>query len=369
MTRSMIEPREGIDASPTAETTTMAADTPVEPVHIGILGAGGYGRTARQHLHNSGQYTIVACLDHEPAVTQHAAQQENAQPYDALDDFLNHPGMQAVSINTPANLHAQHIKRCLESGKHVLVTKPVTNQIDDAQALRELAQSRQLSFMVGHHAAHTPVVDELRAQLASGRIGQLCNVLVTCCSSAGLAQEPGAWRTLSGQNPGGPLLQCGIHLVHLLLDLLGPVDLVKSIGQRHITDNDTLDNLLVLMQFADGVQASMVCNYTTAYLHTISFMGTHGNLHVHEHVTDIGQTELYFQPRRHGTHEPWEPIVIPDGVDLKKHDYTIECGFAQQIRHGKPDYANLDLAIAALHIVHLADRDVCSQPVHELKKP
>ncbi|MFA5865520.1 MAG: Gfo/Idh/MocA family oxidoreductase [Phycisphaerae bacterium] len=324
-------------------------------INIGILGSGGYGATACRYLNNTGQFQIVACMDIDAATARTTAVRETAKAYSDLNEFLAHPGMEAVCINTPVLLHADHTRFCLEASKHVFVTKPVTAFIEDGEQIAELAARKKLALVVGHHARHTAMSRFIKTLLETNRLGRLCNVLATCCSGSGLCQKEGDWRADPEHNPGGPLLQCGIHTVDTLMSFFGPISHVMAMMQDNITDFSVVDNTLTLMQFASGIQACFICNYTTAYMHTMDFFGTEGNLHVHEHVTDLNRREVYFQLRRSNEHEPWESLDIPkDSTYPDSHGGVLEKDFAWQIRSGRFDYGNLKDSIAALSVIHAA---------------
>jgi len=209
--------------------------------------------------------------------------------------------------------------------------------------------------MIGHHARHKPIAQLLKEHIERGVLGRVCNVVVTSCSSAGLAQEDGAWRTDGDQNPGGPMLQCGIHWLDTLLGTFGKVATISSFMQDDVTPGNVVDNTLTLLKFKSGVQATFVSNYTTAYLHTVDILGTKASLHLHEHITGLGQQEVYLQRRAQCIHEPWEALRIPSQGDYPDpHGGVLERSFAEQIRTNRPDYGNLQDAIDALRIVHAA---------------
>ncbi len=324
-------------------------------ISIGILGSGGYGGTAQEYLNNTGEFKIVACMDIDSGTAQSAASKENALPYTDVDDFLKHPEMEAVCINTPIWLHEEHSIKSLEAGKHVFITKPVTAFVEEVQKIAATAKNKQLAYMVGHHARLSPTVRLASEIIKDGKLGCVCNVVATCCSGSALEQKCGAWRLKDGVNPGGPLLQCGIHTIDILLGLFGPATRVSAMKQDDVTDNNTTDNIISLIQFKSGVQVVLIANYTTAYMHTLDFFGTKANLHAYKHITGLGQEEVYLQPRGKGLHEPWSALRIPyDNSYPDDHGGILEKAFAAQIRSGKPDYSNLAEAIDALKLLHAA---------------
>jgi len=328
-----------------------------DKIKIGIMGSGGFGETARRYLRNTGEFQIVACLDTNAEAAQGAALAENAKTYTDAAAFLAHPGMQAVSINTPVPLHAEHLRLCMEHDKHVFVTKPVTASVEEARAAAVMAKARGLAVMVGHHARHRPTIRMIQHMIDEGKIGQLCNVMVACCSSRGLSGSPQEWRFHDRRNPGGPLLHCGVHIIDILISVLGSVRRVAAMCQDNITRHCVEDNYMLLAEFACGVQATLTSNYTTGYLHTMHWMGTKGNLHLQEHITHLGQCDLFFQKRMEGECEPWESMALPaDPSYLDDHFGILEKSFAHQVRHRQPNYENLEQAINVLEVVDAAIR-------------
>lgn len=324
-------------------------------VQIGIMGCGGYGETARRYLRNTGAFEIVACHDTNSATAHRAAYEENAKAYTEVQAFLSHPRLQAVSINTPIPLHAEHMRLCLDSGKHVFVTKPVTASVDDARRVAELARAQNLAVMVGHHARLRPAIRMIQQTIEQGALGRLCNVIVATCSSRGVTGDPREWRFDDQRNPGGPLLHCGVHILDILLGILGPARRVAAMCQNDITPHKVEDNYMVLLEFENGVQASLTSNYTTGYLHTMHWMGVDANLHLHEHITRLGQCDLFFQKRKHGQCEPWEALAPPSDPSYPDdHGGVLERSFASMIHKQQPDYQNLQQAIKVLEVLEAA---------------
>lgn len=324
-------------------------------VQIGIMGCGGYGETARRNLRNTGAFEIVACHDTNAATVHRAAYEENAKAYTDVQAFLSHPQLQAVSINTPIPLHAEHMRLCLDNGKHVFVTKPVTASVDDARQVAELAKARNLAVMVGHHARLRPAIRMIQQTIEQGKLGRLCNVIIASCSSRGVTGDPREWRFDDRRNPGGPLLHCGVHTLDILLGILGPVRRVAAMCQDDITPHKVENNYMVLLEFANGVQASLTSNYTTGYLHTMHWMGVDANLHLHEHITHLGQCDLFYQRRRTGDCEPWEAVALPNDPSYPDdHGGVLEKSFARQILHRQPHYDNLEQAIAVMEVLEAA---------------
>src|SRR5262249_40345491 len=91
-------------------------------------------------------------------------------------DALADPGVDAVVICTPVATHFEIARAALESGRHVLVEKPLTDSVATATALCELAQRRGLALVVDHTFVYNPAVQRIRSILDTGEIGELLYV-------------------------------------------------------------------------------------------------------------------------------------------------------------------------------------------------
>jgi predicted dehydrogenase len=78
-----------------------------------------------------------------------------------------------VVIATPVRMHYHLAKEALLQGKHVLVEKPLTANVAEAEELAELAQKQQRILMVGHTFEYSPAVNELRKLVQNGDLGKI----------------------------------------------------------------------------------------------------------------------------------------------------------------------------------------------------
>ena len=81
--------------------------------------------------------------------------------------------VEAVAIATPVDTHFTLAKACLEAGKHVLLSKPMTATVAEAEALRDLANERGLTLMVDHTFNYTSAVTRIKELVSAGELGDL----------------------------------------------------------------------------------------------------------------------------------------------------------------------------------------------------
>src|SRR3954453_3769340 len=79
-----------------------------------------------------------------------------------IDALLTCPAIDAVVICTEAASHFSLALRCLDAGKHVLVEKPLTTKVNEAQELTTFADSKRLTLMVGHTFVYNSAVRKLK---------------------------------------------------------------------------------------------------------------------------------------------------------------------------------------------------------------
>jgi predicted dehydrogenase len=89
------------------------------------------------------------------------------------DKVLNSPQIDAVAIATPVATHYDFARRALESGKHVLVEKPLAASVAEAESLIRIAAQRNLTLMVNHTFIYTGAVRKMKEIVARGDLGDL----------------------------------------------------------------------------------------------------------------------------------------------------------------------------------------------------
>lgn len=146
----------------------------MSPIGIAVVGAGYWGpnlvRTARA---TPGFRLEWLCdLDFERAATV-LGPYTTARTTESYDAVLSDPSVAAVAIATPADTHFNLVHAALEAGKHVLVEKPLTSCIAEAEKLAELARRSGLVLMCDHTYCYTPAVQRIRELIRTGQIGEV----------------------------------------------------------------------------------------------------------------------------------------------------------------------------------------------------
>lgn len=141
---------------------------------IAVVGSGRWGinhvRTAQQLLGDAG---VVVCDANEHAREKVEAISKGIRFTTDLASVLADASVKGVIVATPAETHYTLAKKCLESGKHVLVEKPITLHAAQAKDLILVAESAGRQLMVGHVLLFHPAIVKLKAMVDEGFIGKL----------------------------------------------------------------------------------------------------------------------------------------------------------------------------------------------------
>ena len=134
----------------------------MESLRVGVIGVGHLG------MHHARLYTeilgahLVGILDTDESRANIIADGLGVSAYTNIDQFLKEARPEALSIAVPTSLHYEVAKKAMERGIHVLIEKPVTTSIKEAEELLLLAGSRDLILQVGHVERFNSAVQHVR---------------------------------------------------------------------------------------------------------------------------------------------------------------------------------------------------------------
>src|SRR3989338_768768 len=112
---------------------------------IGVIGTGDWGKN-HLRIYSELGCEIVGIADKD-SKKKTLAEQYKTKFFTSYKELL--PLTDAISVVVPTNFHYEVVKDCLNSGKHVLVEKPITNDSKTAAELVALAKKKNLILAVG----------------------------------------------------------------------------------------------------------------------------------------------------------------------------------------------------------------------------
>lgn len=138
----------------------------------------GVGNMGQHHARNYAELSqLVAVSDASKERAEEIAKKYNCKAYTNYTEMLEKEKPDAVTIAVPTTMHAQIAKECLRRGVHVLVEKPITSEINDAEELITLAQEKNLKLMVGQIEVFNPAVTALKKTITEGKLGEIKTII------------------------------------------------------------------------------------------------------------------------------------------------------------------------------------------------
>ncbi|MCC6314181.1 MAG: Gfo/Idh/MocA family oxidoreductase [Thermomicrobiales bacterium] len=144
----------------------------MEPVRVGVVGAGFMGSLHARAIAESGFGTLVAVADPDLPRATDVAGRYGARARASVDEMLRQDNLQAVVVATPEPLHRDAVVAAAEAGCAVLVEKPIAASLEDADAMIAACEKAGVILMVGYILRFEPAYARMQQAVASGSIGR-----------------------------------------------------------------------------------------------------------------------------------------------------------------------------------------------------
>jgi len=143
-------------------------------INIGVIGYGYWGPNIIRNLGQVQGASVAMCCDSDPTrLGKVKVQDPSLETTTDVDQLLKNPKIDAVAIVTPVGTHYELARKALEAGKHVLVEKPLTASVSEAESLVAIAEKRKLTLMVDHTFIFTGAVRKMKEIVDRGDLGNL----------------------------------------------------------------------------------------------------------------------------------------------------------------------------------------------------
>ncbi len=141
-------------------------------LNVGIVGHGYSAKIFHIPLLNQARlFKLVGVSTSRPLDVQR--DNPSLETFTTAGQLIESSNIDVVIITAPNDAHFTLAKHCLEKGKHVVVEKPMTTTVDEAQALSQLAKNRDLSLSVFHNRRWDGDFLTVRQLITQGRLGEI----------------------------------------------------------------------------------------------------------------------------------------------------------------------------------------------------
>ncbi len=264
----------------------------MEKIQIGVIGTGFIGPAHIEALRRIPFVEVKALADVDKKVAAaKAAELGVDEAYGDYRDLLNSKEIDAVHICTPNFLHFSIVKDALLAGKHVLCEKPLATSVKEAKELVSLAAEKKLANAVGFNLRFYPLVQQVKAMIDSGELGEIFAVNGSYQQDWLFYQTDYNWRINSSM--GGEsraMADIGSHWVDMIEFITGlkiesvcadfatfhktrkkPLKAIETYSGKLLKPEDyeeipidTEDYASILIDFNKGAHGSVTVNQTAA---------------------------------------------------------------------------------------------------------
>lgn len=238
-------------------------------LHVAVLGAGFVGQVHLEacFAHEAVSAVSVAEADRrllEAARGKYALKRVEADYHTLLDD----PSVDIIDICLPHDLHYPVALEAFAAGKHVVIEKPISNTLAEADAMIAAAERAGRRFYVALNQRFLPVHQEVKRLLDEGFIGAPVMAALTIAGTElERMQQPGHWKGTFGRAGGGALADSGTHIVDLAHYWFGPPAAVQChMGRYAVEAVNKADDTAVLVLSYPGMTAALAVTYAAGGL-------------------------------------------------------------------------------------------------------
>jgi len=207
----------------------------------GVLGAGHLGKIHLRLLKQSPKYNLVGFYDADAENAKKVVEEFGYTYFDSIDALID--AVDVVDIVTPTLSHYECAKKAILKGKHIFIEKPITNTVEEAEAIRTLVAEHGVKGQIGHVERFNPAFTAIKD----------------------LLDKPMFIEThrLAEFNPRGTdvpvVLDLMIHDIDIILSVVNaPVKHISASGVSVISDTPDIANARI--EFKNGCVANLTAS-------------------------------------------------------------------------------------------------------------
>lgn len=312
----------------------------MKKLNVGVVGAGSISQFHLGPYAKNNEVQLLSVCDLNEERAKAKAEQYGAKKvFTDYKEMLADPELDAISICTWNNSHAEISIAALDAGKHVLVEKPLCKTVAEAEAVQQAVLRSGKLLQVGFVRRYGDNTALLKKFIDAGDLGEIYYAKASCLRRLG---NPGGWFADIERSGGGPLIDLGVHVIDILWYLMGRPK-VKSVsgntynklGNRaHIrnlsfykasdysADHNTVEDLAnALIRFENGASLMVDVSFT---LHakrdelSVKLYGDKGGAEI--------EPELFITGEKHDT-------IMNMTPQIDHLSFEFESSFQNEINH------------------------------------
>lgn len=147
-------------------------------IKVGLFGAGDIADLHASGIKNCSSAQLVGLFDIDNQKAQQKSDNYNCLSYDSAESMLKDPLIDSIFVLTPLEEHFNCAINALNSGKHVLLEKPVSSSVDEIQHIREAADKAGKLCVPVHNYLYEDSILRTKELIDSGKLGDVVTIYI-----------------------------------------------------------------------------------------------------------------------------------------------------------------------------------------------
>ena len=205
---------------------------------VGVIGAGHLGKHHIKHLASHDEIEFIGAFDKNKSALNKVCEEFSVKALDSIDQLIFQ--CDAVNIVTPTDTHFDIAKKFLDNKKDVLIEKPITNTVEEAQSLIDLAKKNGCIIQVGHIERFNPTINKLKNFIKDPHYIEI--------------ERLAPFQSRGTEVP--VILDLMVHDIDLVLEIVSsPIKNIHASGAKMMSN--TIDLAHAHIKFENGVVANL----------------------------------------------------------------------------------------------------------------
>ncbi|HLQ31234.1 MAG TPA: Gfo/Idh/MocA family oxidoreductase [Chloroflexota bacterium] len=226
----------------------------MDVLRLGFAGLGEAATLVLPEIKQLPYIRVTAAADVRAPALERFESEFKGETFRTVEELCASRNVDAIYVATPHELHPEHTMLALESGKHVIVEKPMALCVADAEKMNQTAERCGVKLLCGHTKSFDPPIRKMRSLIREGRIGRLRMINTWNYNDFMVRPYPDREMEVSR----GVVLNQGPHQVDIVRLLGG--GMVRSVRAMTGTWDETRPEgaYSCYLEFEDGAPATII---------------------------------------------------------------------------------------------------------------
>ena len=277
---------------------------------VGVVGCGGVGLRHSQAYQSHPEADLICVCDMVKEKAEARARELGVKAYFSVKEMLAaEEDLDVVGVITADHLHFVPTMEALEAGKHVLVEKPLSLDIREAEQMVEKAREKNVKLAIDYNRRFSKTYLKAREYVENGTVGDIAYIIMKLAQGGPASSGKGKYYLLFElqthsidlmQHFGGDIVEVSAHMAAPRAD------------QARQDEDVVYTSIAISMKFAAERVGTLMASWDSAFTHPIEFLevcGKNGYMRADNIVEGVS-----FYPHGDQTIRVWKPNIFDAGA-------------------------------------------------------